>query len=173
MFYIVSHVVPGLLTFSDSILTGKFHRKPYIFQSTSSSYLIRLRSFMHCFWFYMKKIILSGDIETNPGPQSKLCQEFSICHQNLNSIATHSFIKVSLLKAYIAIYNYDVICLSEIYLDSNILSDDKNLEIPRYDTILADHPSNSKRGDVCVYIEIHYFYKYWIFSICRNVLFLN
>ena len=152
MFYIVSHVVPGLLTFLDGLLTGNFRRN---------------------FWFYIKKIILSEDVETNPGPQSKRCQEFSICHWNLNSIATHSFIKVSLLKAYIAIYNYDVICLSEIYLDSNILSDDKNLEIPRYDTIRADYLSNSKRGDVCVYIEIHYFYKYWIFSICRNVLFLN
>ena len=34
MFYILSHVVSGLLTFSDGLLTGKFHRKPYIFQST-------------------------------------------------------------------------------------------------------------------------------------------
>ena len=50
----------------------------------------------------MKKIILSGDMETNPG-QSKCCQEFSISHWNLNSIATHSFIKDSLLKAYITI----------------------------------------------------------------------
>ena len=74
MFYIVSHVVPGLLTFLDGLLTGNFRRN---------------------FWFYIKKIILSEDVETNPGPQSKRCQ------------------------------------------------------------------------------EIHYFYKYWIFSICRNVLFLN
>ena len=37
MFYILSHVVPGLVTFADSFLTGKFHRKPYISQSTSSS----------------------------------------------------------------------------------------------------------------------------------------
>ena len=34
MFYILSHVVSGLLTFSDGLLTGKFHRKPYIFEST-------------------------------------------------------------------------------------------------------------------------------------------
>ena len=27
MFYIISHVVPGLLTFSYGLLTGKFHRK--------------------------------------------------------------------------------------------------------------------------------------------------
>ena len=86
------------------------------------------------FWFYFKKIILSGDFETNPGPQSKRCQEFSICHWNL-SIATRSFIKFSLLKAYITIYNYHVIYLSETYLDSSILSDDNNLEIPGYDLI--------------------------------------
>ena len=70
MFYIISHVVPGLLTCLDSLLTGKFRRN---------------------FWFYMKKIILSGDVETNPGPQSKRCQESSICHWNLNSITTQFY----------------------------------------------------------------------------------
>ena len=102
------------------------------------------------FWFYIKKIILSGDVEINPGPQFKRYQEFSICHWNLSSIATHGFIKVSLLKVYITIYNYDVICLSETYLDSSIPSDDNDLEIPGYDLIWADHPSNSKQGGVCV-----------------------
>ena len=34
MFYILRYVVSGLLTFSDGLLTGKFHRKPYIFEST-------------------------------------------------------------------------------------------------------------------------------------------
>ena len=92
----------------------------------------------------IKKVILSRDIETNPEPQSKRCQEFSICHWNLNSIATHSFIKVSLLNAYITIYNYDFICLSETYLNSSILSDDNNLEIPRYDLIREDHPPSGK-----------------------------
>ena len=58
---------------------------------------------MNFLWFFIKKIILSGDVETNPGPQSKRCQEFSICHWNLNSIVTHSFIKVLLLKAYITL----------------------------------------------------------------------
>ena len=76
IFYILSHVVPSLLTFLDSLLTGKFHRKPYIFQSTSSSYLIRLHSFMHFFWFYFKKIILSGDVETNPRSQSNVVKNF-------------------------------------------------------------------------------------------------
>ena len=105
IFYILSHVVSGFLTFSDGPLTGKIHRKSYIFQSTPSSYLISLCGFMHFSWFYIKKIILSGTFETNPGRQSKRCQEFSICHWNLNSIATHSFVKFSLLKVYATIYN--------------------------------------------------------------------
>ena len=52
---------------------------------------------MHFLWFYFKKRILSGDVEVNPGPQSKRFREFSICDWNLNIIETHSFIKVSLL----------------------------------------------------------------------------
>ena len=68
IFYILSDVVPVSLTFSDGLLTSKFLRKPKIFQSVSSSYLIRLRSFKHFFWFYIKKIIFCGDVETNPGP---------------------------------------------------------------------------------------------------------
>ena len=68
---------------------------------------------MHFFWFHIKKIILSRDAETNPGPQSKRCQEFSICHWNLKSIAIHSFITVSFLKVHITIHNYNIICLSE------------------------------------------------------------
>ena len=42
MLYILSHVVSGLLAFSDGLKTG-------IFQSTPSSYLIRLRGFMNFF----------------------------------------------------------------------------------------------------------------------------
>ena len=45
----------------------------------------------------------------------------------------------------------DVICLSEAYLDSSISNADDNLEIPGYDLFRADHPSNTKRGSVCIY----------------------
>ena len=58
MFYILSHEVSGLLTLSDSLLTSKARRKPCIFKSILSSYLIRLRGFMHFFKFFIKKTIL-------------------------------------------------------------------------------------------------------------------
>ena len=61
--------------------------------------------------------------------------------------------KFSLLSAYISVHKFDIICLSETYLNSEIPSDDENLEIPGYNLVREDHPSNSKRGGVCVYYK--------------------
>ena len=45
----------------------------------------------------------------------------------------------------------DIICLSEIYLDSSIPSDDENLELPGYNLVRTDNPTNTNRGGVCIY----------------------
>ena len=42
----------------------------------------------------------------------------------------HNFIQLSYLQTYIIIDNFDVIFLSEIYLDSNILPGIDNLQVP-------------------------------------------
>ena len=60
----------------------------------------------------------SGDIEHSPGSKSNSCKKKFICPWNLNSISAHNFIKISLLKTYIATHKLDVLCLSETYLDS-------------------------------------------------------
>ena len=64
----------------------------------------------------------------------------------MNSISAHNYIKVSLLRAYISTHKFDVICISETYLDSDTSDDDDNL-------IRANHPSNTKQGGVCVYYK--------------------
>ena len=63
------------------------------------------------------------------------------------------FTKVSLLSAYISVHKFDYICLSEIYLNSEIPSDNKNLEKPGYNLVREDYPSNSKFGGHCVYYK--------------------
>ena len=63
------------------------------------------------------------------------------------------FTKVSLLSAYISVHKFNIICLSETYLISEIPSDDKNLEILRYDVVRKDHSSDSSLGRVCVYYK--------------------
>ena len=83
--------------------------------------------------------------------QSISGQSFLICHWNLNSISAHSFTKISHLTAYILVYNVDIICLSETYFNSETSGDDKNLEIPGYYLLRADHPFNNKGGGVCTF----------------------
>ena len=100
--------------------------------------------------FLSRKLILSGDIETNPGPTLNLRNHFTICHWNLNSISAHNFAKVQLLKAHLAVHKFDIVCLSETYLNSSFPFDDDNSDIPGYIMIRVDHPANSKRGGVCM-----------------------
>ena len=96
-------------------------------------------------------LMLWGDIESNPGLRPNPGQSFSICHWNLNSIAAHNFSKIYLLRVYNAIHNYDIICLSETYLNHDRLSDSDNLKISGYELIRVYHPSNQKRGGICIY----------------------
>ena len=91
------------------------------------------------------------DIEQNPGPTSSSCQCFSICNWNLNSISAHSFIQLSLLRNYIAIHKFDVVCLFETYLNCSISNNDDSLKFSGYNLFRADHPSNTKRGGACVF----------------------
>ena len=53
----------------------------------------------------------------NPGPKTK--NQISFCHLNLNGLAAHNFTKVSLLQALSVTHDYDIICLSETFLDSS------------------------------------------------------
>ena len=71
----------------------------------------------------------------------------------MNSISAHNNIKVSLLRAYISTHKFDVICISETYLDSDTSDDDSNLKIAGYNLIRADHSSNTKQGGVFIYYK--------------------
>ena len=102
-------------------------------------------------WLYVLLITLSGDVELNPGPKRNTVQTLSICHWNLSSICAHNFAKLTLLRAYVSVRKFDIICLSETYLDYSI--DDENLEISGYYLIRSDHPSNIKRGGICIYYK--------------------
>ena len=108
-------------------------------------------SYIHYVWFYSLAIKLSGDTEENPGPKANSCDCLYICHWNLNSTCAHIFIKLSLLRTYISVNKIDIICLSETYLDSSIPPDDDNLELPEYNLVRTDNPTNTKRGSVCIY----------------------
>ena len=107
-------------------------------------------------WLCSCLIILSGDVEVNPGPTNSVSECLSICHRNLNSISAHDYSKLFLLKADISVHKFDIICLSETYLDSTVSLYDGNLVISGYNLIRSDHPSNTKRGGVCLYYKSYH-----------------
>ena len=69
------------------------------------------------------------------------------------------FTKVSLLSAFISVLKFDIICLSETCLISEIPSDDENLAIVGYNLVREDHPSSSKRSGVCIYYKSSFPFK--------------
>lgn len=50
-------------------------------------------------------------------------------------------LKISSTEAYNTIQKYDLICISEAYLDSSVATDDKDLS-KDYNLIRAHYPSN-------------------------------
>ena len=73
------------------------------------------------FLLYIKILLyFCGDIEINPGPKQS---SLTFCDWNLNDFAAHEFIKVSLLQGYITERIFDIICLSEIFLNSSLDSE--------------------------------------------------
>ena len=137
---------------------GMFFRK-YEVRYRDRALLPTIRPLFSCssefrFAFIMLILLTCADIESNPGPRKcNSCYNFSICHWNLSSMTAHNFKKINLLEAYNTINKFDVICLSESYLDSSIASDNDNLNIKGYNLYRADHPNNVKRDGVCAYIR--------------------
>ena len=60
-------------------------------------------------------------------------------------------LKLYSIAAYNSINKNDFICISETYLDSSVQSGDTDISINGYNLIHVDHPSNTKRGGVCIY----------------------
>ena len=121
--------------------------------------------------FFSLLVFLSGEVEVNPGANPKPSEALSICHWNLNSTSAQNFAKLHILKAYVTFHKFDIIYLPETYLDFFIPFDYNDLEISGYNLIRSDHPSNSKRGDVCIYYKTFLPLRVCIISIldeCRS-----
>ena len=99
---------------------------------------------LHTQWLVFSTIMLSGDVETNPGPET-----LDFCCWNLNSISAHDFLRVSLIEAYNSVYNYDLIGIVETHLDSNV--EEERLALNGYSFIKDNHAQNVKRDGVGLY----------------------
>ena len=64
-------------------------------------------------WLCSCLIMLSGDVEVNPGPRNSVSECLLICHWNLNRISAHDYSELFLLKPYISVHKLDIIFFSE------------------------------------------------------------
>ena len=102
--------------------------------------------------FIQNLLSCCGDIEENSGPKYST---LTFCHWNLNGLTAHDSTKILLLQVYITQQNYDIICQTETFLNSSILIDDSRTKIDVYNLIRSDHPSDLKKGGVCIYCKEH------------------
>ena len=69
----------------------------------------------------------------------------------MNSLIAHN--KTSLLAADTSTQRYDIICLSETYLDSSVPHDTDGLPRKGYYQVRADHPGKIISGGVFIYFK--------------------
>ena len=98
--------------------------------------------------FLVLLLFSHGDIVVSPGPKRKPLK-LPCCHWNVNSTLAHN--KLSLIIAYNTVQKFDIICISETYLNSSV--NENLLLIPGYHLLRADHPENRKKGGVCLYYK--------------------
>ena len=132
----------NLVLFHVFVIVLSLRRSFYITQrnTRTSMLVIPVALIFDYLWFMCNLLLVCGDVELNPGLKQNTPKNFSVCHCNLNSTVAHNVAKLVLLKAYNSIHKFNIICFAKTYLDSNILSDDGNLEIPGYNLMCSDHP---------------------------------
>ena len=129
LFLIKSLILNGIMFFH--YLKSRNNRLTIGVNPLTTWYLLIISKLLEYLWVASRIINLSGYIEINLTLNALNCC-FSNCHWNLKRISAHMFTKVYLLSAYISYITSDIICLSKTYLNSQIPSDDENLEVPGY-----------------------------------------
>ena len=99
---------------------------------------------------FINLILLCGDIEENLVPKTKPNDNLSVCHWK-NSIPSYNFQKIAVLESFVAMHRFDIICISETFLNNTYK--DNDLHLNGYSLLRATHPSNAKRGGVYIYYK--------------------
>ena len=106
---------------------------------TLASFSLELNFFIQ---FYCFILLLSGDVEVNPGPTFE--NALDIIHLNIRSIRN----KLDYLNTFI--HDFDIACFTETHLDNSILDDDITLD---GFTSIQRKDRNSFGGGVIIYLS--------------------
>ena len=106
-------------------------------------------------------ILLAGDVATNPGPTSdpQTTDGFKILYLNARSLkafdhppesASLKVCKISLLQDLVYSGNYDVVCVSETWLNNSVLNSET---LPKYGTVFRRDRTDRIGGGVLVAVK--------------------
>ena len=101
-------------------------------------------------WLSAILIILSNDIDLNPGPHFQN-NYFNFMSWNISSLAKDNFQRIRLIVAHDSIFNYDLISICETSLNDSV-------ELPEtilndYTIIPANNPVNTRNGGVGLFYK--------------------
>ena len=96
------------------------------------------------------ELMLVGDIHPNPG---HFDNSLKVCHCNLNGVCARDKIKILLLEAYNSIFHYDLMVLSETYLNETDKNEDIIIDGFSTEIFRSDHLRGDKQSGVCAYFK--------------------
>ena len=106
-------------------------------------------------WLPLLVVLLSNDIEVNPGPHTNRdsCHSdlFSFCNWNLNTLSKDDFQRITLMEAHNSLHHYDIISLCETSLNDSIQVPENAL--PGYKFHSCNHPDGDRNGGVGIFFK--------------------
>ena len=140
----ISHFFSELLYSNGNI--SKINTKIYISVFLLFNILLRVYLCLCCCL-----IVLSGYVEVNLRIKNNFNECLPICHWNLNSLCAYNYYKETILYSSQSWYYLSLRNISWPYFPL----DDENMASFGYSLVCCDHPSHTKRGDICLYYKIH------------------
>ena len=103
-------------------------------------------------WVSLLLVLLSNDVEINPGPgHSYRDNFFTFMNWNLNSLSKDNFQRVQAIEAHNSLFKYDLISVCETSLNSSIEIPDPLLN--NYNFLPANHPDDVTHGGVGLFYK--------------------
>ena len=101
-------------------------------------------------WLLIILILLSNDIQLNPGPTSEN-ELLKFMTWNLNSFAKDNFQRVNLIEAHNSIFDYDLISINETSLNDTVELPETLLD--DYTFVHANNTANTRHGGVGLFYK--------------------
>ena len=140
--FVISNETPNIISCTIKIVISYFRNN----LSTGFKNFVFFLTILHTL------LVLSGTVETNPGPSEKI-RNLSFAVWNLDSIPAREFARIPLIETFQATYNFDIFGVCESLLNKDILNDDIFINGFSPDPFRADKPENIRNGGVCLYFK--------------------